>query len=50
MRELVESLAQEFDIIDVAAAAVAMANDGAEKAAPPASRSRSRLRNDRQAG
>ena len=32
MRELVESLAQEFDIIDVAAAAVALANDGAEKA------------------
>ena len=32
MRELVESLAQEFDIIDVAAAAVAIANDGAEKA------------------
>jgi ATP-dependent RNA helicase DeaD len=34
MRELIESLAQEFDIIDVAAAAVAIANDGAEKAAP----------------
>ena len=33
MRELVESLAQEFDIIDIAAAAVAMANDGADKAA-----------------
>jgi ATP-dependent RNA helicase DeaD len=32
MRELVESLAQEFDILDVAAAAVAIANDGAEKA------------------
>ena len=32
----VESLAQEFDIIDVAAAAVAIANDGAEKAAPAA--------------
>ena len=32
MRELVETLAQEFDIIDVAAAAVAIANDGAEKA------------------
>jgi ATP-dependent RNA helicase DeaD len=36
MRELIESLAQEFDIIDVAAAAVAIANDGAEKAAPAA--------------
>jgi len=34
MRELVESLAQEFDIIDIAAAAVAMANDGADKAGP----------------
>jgi ATP-dependent RNA helicase DeaD len=34
MRELIESLAQEFDIMDVAAAAVAMANDGAERAAP----------------
>jgi ATP-dependent RNA helicase DeaD len=34
LRELVESLAQEFDIMDVAAAAVAMANDGVEKAAP----------------
>jgi len=33
-RELIESLAQEFDIIDVAAAAIAMANDGAEKSAP----------------
>ena len=33
MRELVESMAQEFDIIDVAAAAVAIANEGAEKAA-----------------
>jgi ATP-dependent RNA helicase DeaD len=31
MRELVEALAQEFDIIDVAAAAVAIANDGADK-------------------
>jgi ATP-dependent RNA helicase DeaD len=36
MRELVESMAQEFDIMDVAAAAVAMANDIAEKAAPAA--------------
>ncbi|HUQ86945.1 MAG TPA: DEAD/DEAH box helicase, partial [Vicinamibacterales bacterium] len=36
MRELIESLAQEFDIIDVAAAAVAIANDGADKAAPAA--------------
>jgi ATP-dependent RNA helicase DeaD len=36
MRELIESLAQEFDIMDVAAAAVAMANDGAERAAPAA--------------
>src|SRR5688572_3372977 len=33
MRELVESLAQEFDVIDVAAAAIAIVNDGAEKAA-----------------
>jgi len=32
MRELVEALAQEFDILDVAAAAVAIANDGADKA------------------
>jgi ATP-dependent RNA helicase DeaD len=32
MKELVEALAQEFDIIDVAAAAVAIANDGAERA------------------
>jgi ATP-dependent RNA helicase DeaD len=31
MRELIASLAEEFDIIDVAAAAVAIANDGAEK-------------------
>ena len=36
LRELIESLAQEFDIIDVAAAAVAIANDGAEKAPPAA--------------
>jgi len=34
MRELIESMAQEFDIIDIAAAAVAIANEGAEKAAP----------------
>ena len=34
MRELIESLAQEFDVIDIAAAAVAIANEGAEKAAP----------------
>ncbi|HEX6163947.1 MAG TPA: DEAD/DEAH box helicase, partial [Vicinamibacterales bacterium] len=34
MRELVESLAQEFDILDVAAAAVAIANDGTERATP----------------
>jgi ATP-dependent RNA helicase DeaD len=34
MRELIESLAQEFDIIDVAAAAVALANDGADKSVP----------------
>jgi ATP-dependent RNA helicase DeaD len=33
LRELVESLAQEFDILDIAAAAVAMANEGSEKAA-----------------
>jgi len=31
-KELVEALAQEFDILDVAAAAVAIANDGAERA------------------
>ena len=49
MRELIESLAQEFDIIDVAAAAVAIANDGAEKAAA-AAEDRSRLPNDRQDG
>ena len=36
MRELVEALAQEFDILDVAAAAVALANDGADKAVAPA--------------
>ena len=35
MRELVEALAQEFDILDVAAAAVAIANDGADKATGP---------------
>ena len=35
MRELVESLAQEFEIIDIAAAAVAMANEGADKAVAP---------------
>ena len=34
MRELVESLAQELDVMDIAAAAVAIANEGAEKAAP----------------
>ena len=31
-RELVASLAQEFELMDIAAAAVAMANDGADKA------------------
>ncbi len=31
MKELVEALAQEFDILDVAAAAVAIANDSADK-------------------
>jgi ATP-dependent RNA helicase DeaD len=36
MRELVESLSQEFDIIDVAAAAVAIANDNADRPAPAA--------------
>ena len=36
MRELVESMAEEFDIMDVAAAAVAIANEGADKAAPAA--------------
>ena len=34
VRELIETLAQEFDIIDVAAAAVAIANDGADKGVP----------------
>jgi ATP-dependent RNA helicase DeaD len=34
MRELVEAMAQEFEMIDVAAAAIALANDGSEKAAP----------------
>jgi len=36
MRELVESMAEEFDILDVAAAAIAIANEGAEKTAPSA--------------
>ena len=31
-RELIESLAQEFDILDIAAAAVALGNDGDDKA------------------
>lgn len=35
-KELVESLAEEFDMLDVAAAAVALANEGADKAAPVA--------------
>ncbi len=35
-KELVESLAQEFELIDIAAAAVAMANEGADKAGVPA--------------
>lgn len=34
MRELISGLAEEFDILDVAAAAVAIANEGSEKAAP----------------
>ena len=34
IRELIASLAQEFDIIDIAAAAVAIANDGADKGVP----------------
>ncbi len=34
-KELVESLAQEFEMIDIAAAAVAMANEGADKAMVP---------------
>jgi len=34
VRELIESLAQEFDIIDVAAAAVALSNDAADKGVP----------------
>ncbi len=34
-KELVESLAQEFEMIDIAAAAVAMANEGADKAMIP---------------
>jgi ATP-dependent RNA helicase DeaD len=36
MRELVESLAQELDVIDIAAAAIAIANDGPDKAEPVA--------------
>ena len=36
MRELVEAMAQEFDIMDVAAAAIAMVNDGADRAATAA--------------
>ena len=51
MRELIESMAEEFDLIDVAAAAVAIANEGAEKPvtamvdepAPMAGRSSGRL-------
>ena len=35
-RELIEALAQEFDILDVAAAAFTMANDGPDKGAPAA--------------
>ena len=35
-RELIEALAQEFDIIDVAAAAIALASDGADRNPPPA--------------
>jgi ATP-dependent RNA helicase DeaD len=34
MRELIESLAQEFDIVDVAAAAIALVHDAGDKAAP----------------
>ena len=34
-RQLIEALAEEFDIIDVAAAAIALASGGAEKAARP---------------
>jgi len=33
-RELVESMAQEFEVIDLAAAAIAMANDAADKGVP----------------
>lgn len=36
MRELIEALAQEFDIIDIAAAALALANEGSEKPASAA--------------
>ncbi|MGE0043962.1 MAG: DbpA RNA binding domain-containing protein, partial [Vicinamibacterales bacterium] len=35
-REFVESLAQEFELIDIAAAAIAMANDAADKGVPAA--------------
>ncbi len=36
-RQLIESLAEEFDVLDLAAAAIAMAGDGSERApAPPA--------------
>ncbi len=35
-RQLIESLAEELDVLDVAAAAIAIAGDGAERAAAPA--------------
>jgi ATP-dependent RNA helicase DeaD len=44
-RQLIEALAEEFDILDVAAAAIALATDGADKAPPadiPAEPERSR--------
>jgi ATP-dependent RNA helicase DeaD len=36
MKELIASLAEEFDIMDVAAAAIALANEAADKPAPAA--------------
>jgi ATP-dependent RNA helicase DeaD len=35
-RQLIESLAEELDVLDIAAAAIALAGDGSERAAAPA--------------
>jgi ATP-dependent RNA helicase DeaD len=48
-KELVESLAQEFEMIDIAAAAIAMANEGADKAAVPVDEPVAERYNDRPA-